>query len=100
MKDSEKRFIEYWQKKRELGPVKFSFITGVTYGIFVLVFSKVFSWNWTFTQKDWGYAVISLVIGIMGLGPFMWWHRERKYKKLLEKSAPPKKNKKKNRYKK
>jgi len=95
MTESEKRFIEYWQKKREQGAVKFSLITGVTYGLFVLVFSKVFAWDWTFTQKDLSYGIISLLIGIMALGPFMWWHRERKYKKIIEQSKSAKKNKKK-----
>jgi len=95
MKESEKRFIEYWSKKREQGAVKFSIITGITYGIFVIVFSKVFAWNFTFTQKDIGYGILSLLIGITVLGPFMWWHRERKYKKLIENNANAKKKSKK-----
>jgi hypothetical protein len=84
MKESDKRFIEYWSKKREQGAIKFSIITGITYGIFVVVFSKVFAWNFSFTQKDIGYGILSLLIGISVLGPFMWWHRERKYHKLIE----------------
>jgi len=94
MTENEKRFVEYWKKNREQGPVKFALKTGITYGLFVIVLSKVIEWNWTFTQKDLSYGIISLVIGVMALAPFMWWHRERKYKKLLEQSKQVKKNKK------
>ncbi len=97
MKDSDKRFIEYWKKRRQQGAVKFSLITGITYGIFVIVFSKVFAWNWHFTQKDIVYGIFSLLIGISILGPFMWWYRERRYKKLLESQKTEKKAKKKKR---
>ena len=98
MKDTDQRFLEYWQKRRQQGAVKFSLITGLTYGIFVIVFSKVFAWNWHFTQKDIGYGVLSLLIGVTILGPFIWWYRERRYKKLLaEQQQAQKKAKKKKR---
>lgn len=84
MKDNDKRFLDYWAKKRTQGAVKFSLVTGITYGLFVIAFSKIFDWNWHFTQKDIVYGIFSLLIGITVLGPFLWWHRERKYKKLLE----------------
>jgi hypothetical protein len=91
MTDSEKRFVEYWKKKRAGGKYKFWLITGITYGIFVVVFSKVFAWNAAFIQKDLSYAVISLIMGVMALGPFMWWHRERKYHKIISKNPSKKK---------
>ncbi len=95
MKESDQRFVDFWAEKRKQGPVKFSLITGTTYAIFVVFFSKVFAWDWTFTQKDLSYAVISLIIGVMALAPFMWWFRERKYQKLLaEKKTQNKKKKK------
>ena len=97
MKDTDKRFLEYWEKNRQQGPVKFSLKAGITYGIFVIVFSKVFAWNWHFTQKDIVYGIFSLLIGVTILGPFMWWYRERRYKKLLEIQKTEKKSKKKKR---
>ncbi len=84
MKESDKRFVDYWSKKREGGAVKFSIVTGVTYALFVMVFSKVFAWNFNFTQKDMMYGILSVLLGVTVLGPFMWWHRERKYHKILE----------------
>ncbi len=88
MKESDKRFVTYWVNKREQGAVKFSIVTGTTYAIMVVVFSKIFAWNWTFTQKDLSYAVVSEIIGVMALGPLMWWLRERKYHKLVSQSKP------------
>ena len=93
MKESDKRFVDYWSKKRESGAVKYSIVTGVTYALFVMVFSKVFAWNFNFTQKDIMYGILSVLLGVTLLGPFMWWHRERKYHKILE--ANPKGRKKK-----
>ena len=96
MRDIDKRFLEYWGKQRQQGAVKFSLKAGITYGIFVVVFSKVFAWKWHFTQKDILYGIFSLLIGITVLGPFMWWYRERHYKKLLELQNEEKKSKKRN----
>ncbi len=84
MTEKDQRFMDYWAKKRQQGIVKFSIITGITYGIMVLVFSKLFAWNWHFTQKDLSYGILSILIGVTVLGPFLWWHRDRKYKKLIE----------------
>ncbi len=92
MKESDQRYLSYWENRRKQGAVKFSLVTGVIYGIFVIVFSKVFAWNWHFTQKDITYGILSILIGVTLLGPFLWWYRERKYKKLLaQKSKSPKK---------
>jgi len=92
MKESDQRYLSYWENRRKQGAVKFSLFTGVIYGVFVIVFSKVFAWNWHFTQKDMTYGILSILIGVTLLGPFLWWHRERKYKKLLsQKSKSPKK---------
>jgi len=91
MKDSDKRFLTYWEQKRQQGAVKFSIVTGIIYGVFVTVFSKVFAWNWQFTKKDLTYGILSLLIGVSVLGPFLWWHRERKYKKLLAEKSDNKK---------
>jgi len=93
MNKSDNRFLIHWEEKRKQGPVKFSLITGVTYAVFVIVFSKIFAWNWSFTEKDLGYGIVSLVIGVFALAPFMWWLRERRYKKLM--AQKPNKNKKK-----
>jgi len=95
MKESDKRFMTYWSKKREAGVIKFSLVTGITYALFVIVFSKVFAWNFDFTQKDITYGILSILLGISVLGPFMWWHRERKFKKLLDENKKGKKAKKK-----
>ncbi len=96
MTEKDQRFIEYWSKKRQQGAVKFSLVTGFVYGIFVIVFSKLFAWNWHFTQKDLSYGILSILIGITLLGPFLWWHRERKYNKLIAaKKSKKKANKKK-----
>ncbi len=95
MKERDKKFMEYWAKKRTQGIVKFSLTTGITYALFVIIFSKVFAWNWTFTPKDLSYGVLSVLIGITVLGPFMWWHRDKKYKKLLAEQNEAKKLKKK-----
>ena len=97
MTDNDKRFIEYWQRNRDRGIVRFSLVTGITYGLFVVAFSKIFAWDFTFTQKDIGYAVLSLVVGVMALAPFLWWHRNRKYNQIMAKNKgkKPKKAKKK-----
>ncbi len=95
MTDRDKRFLEYWGQKRQQGAVKFSLVTGFVYGVFVVVFSKVFAWNWHFTQKDLLYGIFSILVGITLLGPFLWWHRERKYKKLLARQSHHKPKKKK-----
>ncbi len=97
MKETDKRFMAYWQKRREQGAVKFSVITGITYGIFVIIFSKVFAWNWHFSQKDIIYGFFSLLIGVTILGPFIWWYRERRYKKLSVAAKTEKINRKKKR---
>ena len=95
MKDNDKRFFDYWGQKRTQGAIKFSIVTGIVYGVFVIVFSKLFAWNWHFTQKDLTYGILSILIGVTLLGPFLWWHRERKYHKLLELRQQERKNKKK-----
>jgi len=95
MNERDQRFITYWKQKRQQGAVKFSLVTGVVYGVFVVVFSKVFAWNWHFTQKDIVYGIFSILVGITVLGPFLWWHRERKYKKLMATQKPAKKSRKK-----
>ncbi len=97
MTEREKQFIEYWQKKRQTGIYKYSIITGFTYAVFVLIFSKLLAWNFQFTKQDLYASAFAILIGILVLGPFMWWHRERKYNKLIEanKKSKNKKNKKK-----
>jgi len=92
MTDRDKRFVEYWEKQRAKGIVKFSIVTGITYGIFVVVFSKVFAWNLTFSQRDILYGIFSILVGITALAPFMWWHRNRKYDKIKMQNSS-KKNK-------
>jgi hypothetical protein len=95
MTDNDKKFIAYWQKHKDKGIIRFSLVTGVTYGLFVVIFSKVFAWDFTFTQNDLGYAILSLVVGVMGLAPFLWWHRNRKYNQILAKNPNKKKKSKK-----
>ena len=95
MNEKEKQFIAYWEKKRTSGFYKFSFITGLTYAIFVIIFAKLFAWDFHFSSSDIGVVVVAVLIGIGVLGPFLWWNRERRYKKLKTKSTPAKKTKKK-----
>jgi len=84
MRDNDKKFLEQWKKQREQGFYRFSVITGSTYAIFVFVFKKVFDWDFYFSQKDIYTLAIAFLIGILLLGPFLWWNRERKYKKIKE----------------
>ncbi len=97
MTDKEKQFIEYWEKKRAAGFYRFSFVTGLTYALFVIVFAKLFAWDFRFTTADSMVAVTAILIGILILGPFLWWNRERRYKKIKSKSLVKKAKKKKRR---
>ncbi len=91
MNEKEKQFLKYWEKKREAGMFKFSLVTGFTYAIFVLVFAKLFAWDFHFSSSDILISIVAILIGILILGPFLWWNRERKYHKLLSKNNSGKK---------
>ncbi len=82
MNEKEKRFVEYWEKKRASGFYKFSLKTGLIYALFVFLSAKLLAMDFHFYKSDIGVIVLAVLIGVVILGPFLWWNRERKYKKI------------------
>jgi len=90
MNNKEKQFMAYWEQKRAAGLFKFSLYTGVTYALFVIIFAKLFAWDFHFSSSDIIVSITAILIGVVILGPFLWWNRERKYNKLKKKSKSKK----------
>ncbi len=95
MTEKEKQFIEYWERKRSAGFYRFSIVTGITYALFVIFFAKLFAWDFHFSTSDFLVAATAILIGVVVLGPFLWWNRERRYTKIKSKTGVKKSNKKK-----
>ncbi len=89
MNDKEK-YMKSFDKFLKLGFWKFSLLNGVVWGVFTYIIFRVlisfdqdaetFDWNTTLLQ-----LVIWIVMGILFVGPFMWFLVKRQYKKGLKK---------------
>jgi uncharacterized Tic20 family protein len=97
MTEREKRFVEYWDKKRKSGFYKFSLFTGLIYAFFVIISAKILAWDFNFSKSDFLVVVTAILIGVLILGPFLWWNRERRYKKIMDKTTKNKPKRKKKR---